>query len=81
MDAVVEEVVAVPELNSLRPSPEQRTNVVLRLLLVETPAVETPAVETPAVDPPAGDGPDKGTGGAKRRNNSCLLYTSDAADE
>ena len=31
MDAVVEEVV-VPELDSVRPSPEQRTNVVLRLL-------------------------------------------------
>ena len=32
MDAVVEEIVVVPELDSLRPSPEQRTNVVLRLL-------------------------------------------------
>ena len=32
MDDGVEEVAAVPELDNLRPSPEQRTNVVLRLL-------------------------------------------------
>ena len=32
MDGGVEEVPAVPELDDLRPSPEQRTNVVLRLL-------------------------------------------------
>ena len=73
MDGGVEEVPAVPELDDLRPSPEQRTNIVLRLLEeVATVGVDENAhdlqlffldLENPAL-------------ADLHRHIPCLLYTS-----